>query len=767
MTPCVRLFSETVWVERGDGLASEFSAIEAPVLELSFDYGGVCVRSSEPQHRIYSSGQGGIECVERDRQTEARAQYVLESFGAVEIGCLPDHAVAPGSRAEYLVQLDGDVNALCSFSAYVLPQLENLGWRIDVAGDYPYRVVACDPPWYATVAQDERPDWFGLELGVAVDGQRIDLLPALLDLIERSKGLDELDRLAAVRGRSVALPVGEGCYVSVAPQRVRTLVQVLLELYQGSPAQSALRFPEILSAALGHLQDALGDELELDDPCAICARARSLTSPPRRDAVAAPAGLQATLRGYQGEGLAWLRRLREHHSGGILADDMGLGKTLQTIAHLLVEHTSGTDATRPSIVVAPTSLVANWQREMRRFAPGLRILVLHGKRRHQLWPRIARCDVVITSYPLLLRDCERLAEYRFCVLVLDEAQALKNCRSQIHRSVRALSAEQRLCLTGTPIENHLGELWALCDIAVPGLLGNEAQFRTVFRGPIERQGSPTRLRALRERVAPYVLRRLKEDVAPELPEKTEFVRPVELGGSQRDLYESIRVAAHAQVRTAIRQKGLCSSTIAILDALMKLRQVCCDPRLVAAASAHRVRESAKFQHFFELLSTQLAQKRRILVFSQFARMLALLAEGLHQRAIPHTVLTGATRDRQRVIDAFIAGRVDVFLISLKAGGTGLNLTRADTVIHYDPWWNPAAQSQATDRAYRIGQTRPVFVYNLIVAGSVEERMVHLQNHKRNLADTLLGSADRQLGLSEDQVETLFAPLGTDRGQISR
>jgi len=294
---------------------------------------------------------------------------------------------------------------------------------------------------------------------------------------------------------------------------------------------------------------------------------------------------------------------------------------------------------------------------------------------------------------------------------------------------------------------------------MPGLLGRVDDFRARFRQAVESDGGADELRALRGRVAPFVLRRMKEQVARELPPKTELIRPVDLSGDQRELYESIRISAHAQVRRAIQKLGLSRSTIPILDALMKLRQVCCDPRLVAVESARKVRTSAKYDRFFELLGDQLAKGRRVLVFSQFTRMLALLAEGMRERGVRFVALTGSTVHRQRPVDEFQEGKADVFLISLKAGGTGLNLTSADTVIHYDPWWNPAAQAQATDRAYRIGQTRPVFVHSLIVSGSVEERMLVLQQRKRNLAEAIIGPERAASLLGADDLDRLFLPLG--------
>ena len=439
---------------------------------------------------------------------------------------------------------------------------------------------------------------------------------------------------------------------------------------------------------------------------------------------------------------------------------MGLGKTLQTIAHLCIEKGAGRlDVPRAHRRAhEPRRQLGARARQVR---PALAGPGAPRPARHRRFAYVPTADVVITTYPLVAIDEERFAQQRFHLLVLDEAQAIKNARSQAHRAIRSIAATHRLCLTGTPVENHLGELWSLFDFLAPGLLGDELAFRRWYRQPIEQRGDDERLAALREQVAPYILRRMKREVAKELPPKTELAVPVELCGQQRELYEHIRVAAHADVRKAIRSKGLAASTIPILDALTKLRQVCCDPRLVAMDAAHGVRESAKLDALLSLLDRNTAQGHRVLVFSQFTSMLALVAEGLRARREPYLVLTGATQHRQRVVDAFEAGDADVFLISLKAGGTGLNLTSADTVVHYDPWWNPAAQAQATDRAYRIGQARPVFVTNLYVAGSVEERVMKLQQKKRWLSSTLLGDEGGTQALNEGDVEKLFAPLEDD------
>jgi SNF2 family DNA or RNA helicase len=632
-----------------------------------------------------------------------------------------------------------------------VPRLRALGWEVEISDDYPCRPVTGE--WYAELGTvDDDRDWFELELGVEVDGERVDLLPVLLDLIA-DRGA--MRALLHGGGRQLALPLGDGRWLSVPPERLRTIARVLAELYEieGVKPGGPLRLPAMVASYFEEIGEALGDDAMTwrgdGRPRGVSGR---VPPPP----VEPPRGLQATLRPYQRQGLAFLQHLRAHGVGGVLADDMGLGKTLQTIAHILAEKESGR-MRDPVLVVAPTSLVGNWRRELGKFAPSLHVLVHHGAARRFGVRLLGDADVVVTTYGLLARDESVFAGRKFHLLVVDEAQTIKNARSRAHRVVKAIDAEHRLCLSGTPMENNLDELWALFDFAVPGLLGGAAQFRSAFRWPIERDGNAQRLEALRERVRPFILRRLKDDVAGELPPKTEIVRAVELRGDQRDLYESIRASAHATVRKAVRKKGIAAATIDILGALMKLRQACCDPRLVPVGAAREVTESAKFRVLFDLLPQLLAQGRRVLLFSQFTSMLALVSNELAARKIPFCTLTGASNNRQQIVDEFQSGTVRVFLVSLKAGGTGLNLTAADTVIHYDPWWNPAAQAQATDRAYRIGQTKPVFVYNLIVAGSVEERMLALQQRKRALADSLLAS-EGAVALDEGELDDLFAPL---------
>ena len=761
-TPCVKLRIEQVTIDRSGGFGAMLETIEAPVAELFFDYSGQLLAACDPRDRFFRATSAGMRAVMRDYAAERRARCVLEGFGAVDLECLEDYAVPPDSRAHYLLRCDGDVHDYCGFSATVVPKLTALGWRVDVDTTYPYQVVESDAAhYYASVApDDERPDWFALELGVEVEGRRVNLLPALIDLLDASGDGGTLASLGR-RKRCVAVPLPDGRYLPIPSEQLQGLLRVLSELYDGEGLgeDEVLAFPRGKAGALPRLDEVFVDagepELSWEGEREIREVGEVLTSTPKAK-VDAPAKLRATLRSYQQAGLEWLQHLRACEVGGILADDMGLGKTLQTIAHLAAEKEAGR-LVRPALVVSPTSLVGVWEREIAKFAPHLSTLLIHGPKRHERFDAIAGVDVVITSYPLLVRDEERFAGHEFHLLILDEAQTIKNTRSQAHRAAKRLRASHRLCITGTPIENHLGELWALFDFLNPGLLGDELSFRRWYRVPIEQGADEERLATLRQLVGPYILRRMKSEVATELPPKTELMRPVVLTGSQRELYESIRVAAHGEVRRLIAKKGLAASTVPILDALTKLRQVCCDPRLVPMRAAREVTRSAKYELLFELLETQMGRGHRVLVFSQFTRMLSLIARGLQQRNTRFLMLTGDSKDRQGLVDSYERGDADVFLISLKAGGVGLTLTSADMVVHYDPWWNPAAQDQATDRAYRIGQKKPVVAYNLFAQGSVEERMLQLQQRKRKLAEGILNGAVGRLALDEDDLEELFAP----------
>ncbi|MDR6153456.1 superfamily II DNA or RNA helicase [Acidovorax delafieldii] len=693
------------------------------------------------------------------------------------------------------------------FWADVVPQLRAEGWSVVVHPGFAHESVPVQR-WKLLIAPDtgellgkevdgplaprERPvqklmlperegAWL-LSLGIEIDGQTLDLAPMLADLLRRdarwlnARQMAAIDDIAII---SLRAPGGKRIEAPAGPLKaiVGAMVDLLTDptrkqLKDGDPLRlgawearriEALRAGLVQAHRVG-MVNGWNNDWQLQGDAGLAQLAQRLRRIGTPQPVAAPQGLQVELRPYQLEGLAWLQYLREQGLGGILADDMGLGKTAQALAHVLTEKEAGR-LKRPALVVLPTSLLFNWQAEAARMAPSLRVLALHGGDRGKRYLHIADHDLVLTTYPLLWRDVEALAAQPFHLLILDEAQMVKNAGSRSARALRKLQAPHLLCLTGTPLENHLGELWAQFDFLMPGFLGDVRSFNARWRKPIEENGETLRAQLLSQRVRPFILRRRKQDVATELPPRTETILRVQLQGKQRELYEAVRTTADKQVRRALERQGFEGSQIAILDALLKLRQVCCDPRLVKGTTktAHSM-ERAKLELLADLLPALVDEGRRVLVFSQFTEMLALAAEMLDTLALPYLTLTGQTPPRQRgaVVRQFQAqgdSSAAILLASLKAGGLGLNLTAADTVIHLDPWWNPVVEEQATARAHRIGQDQPVFVYKLVVEGSIEERMLELQARKAALAQGVLGhDAEGAVKFSEADLHALLAPL---------
>lgn len=642
------------------------------------------------------------------------------------------------------------------FMANGVPALQAEGWHVVIADDFPYRLAGATQ-WYADADTSREREWFDLKLGVMVDGVQVNLLPALVDYLQGALGNGE----AGCRrvGEQLFVLLADGRYLPVPIDRLRRIADTLVELFDHDALdkRKALSLPLAQASRLAQLTaDSQAPVLRSADT-ALLASVEELRSFSAITPLSAPSNFTATLRPYQQEGLGWLQFLRRCRLGGILADDMGLGKTVQTLAHLALEKEQGR-LSKPSLIVAPVSVIGNWQREIRQFAPQLRQLTLHGARRKELFSSIGQADVVITGYPLLQFDSEVLLAQEFYLLVMDEAQMIKNPRAKVSQMARSLRAEHRLCLSGTPMENHLGELWSLLDFLQPGLLGEEREFQRQYRTAIEKNGDAERAQALSRRIAPFILRRTKDAVAPDLPAKTQIIQAIELEEKQRDFYDGVRLASHRRVRETIEERGLARSQITVLDALLKLRQACCDPRLIAGEAPDQAIPSAKMDWLMTALPELIEEGRRILLFSQFTSMLRLIETAVQELGIPYLMLTGETRERTPLIEKFQAGSVPLFLISLKAGGTGLNLTAADTVIHYDPWWNPAVEAQATDRAHRIGQDKPVFVYKLIAQGTVEERIVRLQEHKHALASQLYTEKNAApLQLDASDLEMLFAP----------
>ncbi len=627
-------------------------------------------------------------------------------------------------------------------------------------------------PALAALDQTGGPGSWLLSLGIEIDGEVLDLVPLLAHLLQRDARWLDAAKLAEIDDHEPVLlraPGGKRIEAPAAP--LKAIVANLLELLSDPrrndgplrlSAWDAQRFDAMCASLLETQGERAGAHgaWQLQGIAGLRQLAQRLKAAGEPAPVDAPAGLALTLRPYQLHGVAWLQYLREHRLGGILADDMGLGKTVQALAHLLIEKQAGR-LDCPALVVLPTSLVFNWQAEAARLAPGLRVLALQGEGRADHFASMAGHDLVLTTYPLLRRDIDALAAQQFHLLILDEAQTVKNAAARSAHAVRRLSARHRLCLTGTPLENHLGELWAQFDFLMPGFLGDARSFARLWRKPIEVNGETLRAQLLAQRVRPFILRRRKDEVAGELPPRTDLVKRVQLRGRQRDLYESVRVAADEQVRRVLRRKGFAGAQITILDALLKLRQVCCDPRLLKGVSHPPDMERAKLEMLGDMLPSLVDEGRRILVFSQFTEMLALLQAELDVLRLPWLALTGDTpaATRGEVVARFQRQEVPILLASLKAGGGGLNLTAADTVIHLDPWWNPAVEEQATARAHRIGQRQPVFVYKLVVEGSIEERILELQARKAALAEAVLGSDEAfEAKFSADDLEGLLAPL---------
>jgi len=612
-----------------------------------------------------------------------------------------------------------------------------------------------------------------LSLGIEVEGETLDLAPLLAGLLQRDKRWLKTAELPFIDDAEiVVLRAAGGRRIEARAAPLKAIVGAMLDLLtdpkrQAGPIQlsdwEAQRVETLREELLATKAARAGEQgaWQLQGDAGLSALVKRLRAAGAPPAVAPPPGLGLTLRPYQLQGLAWLQYLRAQGLAGILADDMGLGKTAQVLAHVLVEKQAGR-LDRPALVVLPTSLIANWQAEAARVAPALRVLTLQGAARKRDFGRIAKHDLVFTTYPLLWRDLDTLQKQPWHLLVLDEAQMSKNAGSRAARALRRLNVRHRLCVTGTPLENHLGELWTHFDLLMPGFLGDMRTFTRQWRRPIEDNGETLLAALLAQRVRPFILRRRKQDVASELPPLTEVVRRVVLQGPQRALYESVRVAVDEQMRRLLEKTHFEGVQIAVLDALLKLRQVCCDPRLVKGPRSPVSFESAKLELLLQMLPGLVADGRRVLVFSQFTEMLALVAQALASIGMAHLVLTGETPPAQRgaVVRQFQAKTVPVMLVSLKAGGVGLNLTAADTVIHYDPWWNPAVEMQATARAHRIGQDQPVFVYKLVAEGSIEERMLALQARKAALAAGVLGHDGAEaLKFSADDLRGLLAPLG--------
>lgn len=583
-----------------------------------------------------------------------------------------------------------------------------------------------------------------------VKGSGIDWLSVSAEWEQEGMKLTQADlqRLQAATGRFVKLP--DSGWVELDTQSVQSAHETMAELGVDGLAPVAQRIGLENAQQLG--EEALSKFGNSPQAAALRERIRNFKGIP---SVELPRMLQADMRPYQREGFHFLCHLTQIRLGGILADDMGLGKTLQTLTWLgWLKERHGKDP-KPSLVICPASVLHNWRREAARFTPGMRVLVLEsGAARHNLRKQIPQHDLTVTNYALLRRDLDELQKFAFRAVILDEAQFIKNPGAQVTQSVKQLKCEHRLALTGTPLENRLLDLWSIVDFIQPGYLGTQDQFSETYepRGPDAESAQRIARKRLSARLRPLLLRRLKKHVAKDLPDRIEQRRDCDLEEEQRKLYLAELRRSREQVMKTVAEKGLNKSKIHVLAALTRLRQICCHPKLVGSDVP-----SGKTGTLFELLDSLVAEGQKVLLFSQFVQMLHLLEAECKQRQIPTHILTGQTKERQQVVSDFQNDpRASVFLLSLRAAGTGLNLTTASYVVLYDPWWNPAVEAQAIDRSHRIGQTQTVNAYRLISPGTVEEKIWELQQNKSQTIADVLGEEGFARSLSKNDLEYLFS-----------
>jgi superfamily II DNA or RNA helicase len=679
-----------------------------------FEYAGATVSADDPAGAVVEPSRRLF--VRRNRVAEREALAMLARHGVTAARPAEPDAATPDHHVEIQRQrLDSAVSLLAAD-----------GWAVEVAGRR-YR-PAGSVAWNVTSGID----WFELSGSVDFGGVSAEV-PALLAALQRGEHLVELS---------------DGS-LGVLPEDWATRYGPLLELAERR--EGRLFF--------GRIQMALLDALLAGQPAtrvdeAFEALREELARGERPEAVTEPEGFVGTLRHYQREGLGWLVFLERMGLGGCLADDMGLGKTIQVLALLVRRGQMAAEAGlphRPSLVVVPKSLVFNWMDEARRFAPQLKVLNHTGNTRATEAERLAEHDLVLTTYGTLRRDVMRHRESEFDYVVLDEAQSIKNAGSQAAKACRLLRARHRLAVTGTPVENHIGELWSIFEFLNPGQLGSAARLKRFLAGG---RGSGTELVA--RAVRPYLLRRTKGQVLDDLPEKTEQTIQCELGEEQRKVYDELREHYRRELAGRIGSIGLGRSRIAVLEALLRLRQTACHPGLVDPARVDGA--SAKLDLLEEQLAEVLDEGHKALVFSQFTSFLSLLRRRLDAAGRVYEYLDGKTTDRQARVARFQEDPdCRLFLVSLKAGGQGLNLTAADYIYILDPWWNPAVEAQAIDRAHRIGQTRRVFAYRLIARDTVEEKIVALQERKRELAESIVRADESLLSsLTAEDVELLFS-----------
>ncbi|MFW5837308.1 MAG: SNF2-related protein [Desulfovibrionaceae bacterium] len=686
------------------------------------EHGEVTLPGPNPELQTGSyHSEGSSYLIRRDREEEAQLFTELSSMG-----------FQPRSNANWFMEQEEAINFLLDH----YPQLVEAYRVYGEKNLSRYKVRLTKPTIVAEVNSDEEEKWFELDLNVTYDDQKVPI-----DVIWE----------AWTKGKRY-VQLKDGSYTSLPESWLKRLGHTLKTLGFDPEKPPKKQFQQFEVPALDRLLDDIPGA-RTDDY--FVKLREKITSFREIKQVAQPKGVNATLRPYQVQGVSYLNFLREYGFGGILADEMGLGKTIQTLS--FIRHCINNGAKGPSLIIVPTSVLPNWDREAAKFTPDLSRLIIYGSRREEMFKKIKTADLVVTTYALLRRDLEELLKYSYNLVILDEAQNIKNPNTITAKSVRRLDAGMRLCLSGTPIENNLFELWSLFEFLMPGFLGSQHTFQRGIVKPIK-DGDEDTLELLRNRVKPFILRRTKSEVAKDLPPKIETVHYCELVDEQRELYNALAAKLKEQVLRTVEEKGMAKSQMSILDALLKLRQICCHPRLLKLdmPGVETNLPSGKFDAFKDLVKDIVEGGHKVLVFSQFVQMLHVIRSWLSIKEIPFSYLDGSSKDRFEQVDRFNEDPdIPVFLISLKAGGTGLNLTSADYVIHYDPWWNPAVENQATDRTHRIGQKRQVFAYKMICQNTVEEKILKLQEQKKDVAEAIIPGQAALKSLTREDLEMLF------------
>ncbi len=663
---------------------------------------------------------------------EAEALRRLEPFGF--------HGEA-GDALEPIVGCREVLNFLGS----ALPALRRNGWKVELEGKIAPHMESVD---FVTpvvhVSDAGGGDWFEVSFDYD-DG--------------RGGSLSAVDIQRALRKGESFLEAGDRTYLLDAGA-IQAMNDVFSDCASGEGRKpGSFRMSRIHASYVKSSLDAL-DGIDIEAAPAWMAVAERQNRQRTLEPVALPSSLDSILRSYQKEGVSWLRFLESGGFCGILADEMGLGKTLQTLAWLQLERLHPDARGRPALIVCPTSLIENWAEEAARFVPSMKVLTVTGGDRHEKWGEVDRAGLVITSYALMRRDIEQYAAREFAAVVLDEAQHIKNRSTQNSIAAKRLKGFNRVVLTGTPVENSVSDLWSIMDFLMQDYLGRHEAFRLRYEQPISQGGAEGEQAQykLRRKLHPFLLRRLKKDVARDLPPKIERLAHCTLTVDQQRVYTELLEASRRQIGDLVESQGFPRARMEILKTLLRLRQACCHLDLLKLPNLQSKFPSAKMDLFFELMDEALDGGHRVLVFSQFVSMLTLLRKELDSRQTPYCYLDGSTKERMSIVHEFNSNRsIPIFLISLKAGGTGLNLTGADMVVHFDPWWNPAVENQATDRAYRIGQKRTVYSVKLITRGTIEERVLAMQKRKKAIIDATLESDEQVMGaLTWDDIRELLA-----------